>query len=162
MQVNIVDKLTGQEVKAVIEQMKDEDFGSIEDYKLNWKDYVKEKEHRSDLIFKLKETNSGVILGMISLIDELRLTHSVEIHKIEVKPENIGRNKRYDNIAGCLIAFACQQSIDKGLGGKVVLISKNKLRWHYHNKYGMTEFMGFLVSNSENSRQLINKYHKAI
>jgi hypothetical protein len=36
---------------------------------------------------------------------------------IEIAPHNKGKNRQYENIAGCLIAFACRLSFIHGEGG---------------------------------------------
>ncbi|CAA9203035.1 hypothetical protein [Flavobacterium collinsii] len=35
---------------------------------------------------------------------------------VEIAPHNKGKVKEYDNVAGCLIAFACRLSFTKGEG----------------------------------------------
>lgn len=35
---------------------------------------------------------------------------------VEVAPHNRGANKKYDRVAGCLIAFACRLSFKNGKG----------------------------------------------
>lgn len=35
---------------------------------------------------------------------------------VEIAPHNIGTIKEYDNVAGCLIAYACRLSFVKGEG----------------------------------------------
>lgn len=79
------------------------------------------------------------ILGLLSLKDiqsELR----IHINLIEISANNIGRGKKYDRIAGCLIAYTCQLSFDKSYDGFVSLVPKSRLINHYCKHYGFEQF----------------------
>ncbi len=43
-------------------------------------------------------------------VEDIPVELRIEIRLIEVSKENIGHEKEYDRIAGCLIAFACHNS----------------------------------------------------
>ncbi len=107
------------------------------------------------LILKMRE--NGKIMGLMSLVtipNEMR----IELQLIEISIENVGRYKEYDHIPGCLIAYACKLSFDRGFLGFVSLKPKTKLIALYTNKYGFEQYGRRLASNPENSRKLINKY----
>lgn len=57
---------------------------------------------------------------------------------LELSPDNIGANKRYDYVAGCLIAFACKMSfsVSGEYKGFLTFVSKTSLVKWYINKYG--------------------------
>ncbi len=82
----------------------------------------------------------------------------MELTKIELSVENRGRNKKYDYIAGCLIAYACL--ITKKSGNRDMGIFYNKAtKSIYIEKYGMMSYDEFYVKSSiENSNKLIGKY----
>lgn len=97
------------------------------------------------------------VLGLLSLSDieaELR----IHINLIEVSEENKGKEKHFDRIAGCLLAFACEMSVSKGYQGFVSLVSKTKLIEHYCNKYGFRPYGPMLAIEPENATQLIDEY----
>jgi len=82
----------------------------------------------------------------------------VHINLIEVNIEDIGRAKKLDHIAGCLIAYACAISFKKGYGGFVSLTPKTKLIGLYQNKYGFRQFGRMLAVQFEFSERLMKKY----
>lgn len=51
------------------------------------------------------------------LIINTKSPHQVYMAFVEVAPHNRGNKKRYDKVAGCLIAFACRQSFINGQEG---------------------------------------------
>jgi hypothetical protein len=117
----------------------------------NWS---KEKEH---YIYKLFLTATEKIVELMSVIDvgqELR----IEIHLIEVSKENRGRNKLIEGIAGCLIAYACRLSFDKGYQGFVSLIPKTKIINLYIDNYGFKQFGRQLALDYDEALLLIDKY----
>ncbi len=108
-------------------------------------------------VYKLYIPKSGEIVGLLSvarIIEELRL----EIRLLEISEENVGKIKRYDNIAGVLIAFACKLSFLSGFYGFVSLIPKTKLIDHYIQKYGFKKFGRHLAIELEDSEILMNRY----
>ncbi len=125
---------------------------SSKQFKFNWK-----LEKENDIYKIYLVDNEDTILGLISLIDipaELR----IHINLIEVSFENVGKEKKYDWIAGCLIAFACAMSIEKAYGGFVSLIPKTKLINHYCKKYGFKQFGRQLAVDNQESVDLVKKY----
>jgi len=66
--------------------------------------------------------------------DELR----IEIKLLASSKENTGAAKIYEGIAGCLIAFACRESLSKyGDMACVSLVPMTYLKEHYIQKYNM-------------------------
>lgn len=58
---------------------------------------------------------------------------------LEIAPHNLGKNKkRYDYVAGCLIAYACRESfkITGDYQGFVTFVAKTDLIKLYKEKYG--------------------------
>lgn len=93
-----------------------------------------EDEARQSSVYKLvAEDDPGEILGFIAA--ELR-EGFVEVTLLECSPGNVGRGKRYEGIAGSLIAFAATLSFDAGHEGYLVLDSKTALIEHYCQAYG--------------------------
>lgn len=152
--MKIVHKKSGKLVEAVIELVEDEDWKVIErDKRFGFK-WIKEK---SQIVHKIRLSVEKRILGLLSIEDipkELRL----HIRLIEVNANDIGRQKEYENIAGCLIAFTCKQSFKKNYDGFVSLYSKTELRKLYTEKYGFQELGMNLYTELSNSEELIKKY----
>lgn len=100
-------------------------------YSFSWK---KEKEYE---IQKLTIVGTKEILGVVSLniIDN---EQRIEIRLLANSIENIGAQKQYSGIAGCLIAHVCREAVKLyGENACVSLVPKTLLREHYINEYGM-------------------------
>jgi hypothetical protein len=83
------------------------------------------------------------------------------IYRIELAPENIGKNRKIDNVAGTLFAYVAKDSLDAGFEGFVVFDSKTILIDHYVEKYGAQILFGNrLYFDTKASKALINKYLK--
>jgi len=98
----------------------------------------------------------GII--MISLMNE----EMVYLNNIEVAPHNLGTEGKYENVAGILLAYACIQAFEQGIGtyrGYLAFESKTKLILLYQNKYGATQAMGQKMFFDQRAGiNLINKY----
>ena len=68
--------------------------------------------------------------------------------------------KIYENIAGCLIAWACRLAFIRGYYGFVSLVPKTRLIEHYKNAYGFEQFGRQLAVDTEQSHRLIKQYLK--
>lgn len=153
--MNLKNKKTNQHHKADISSLKKEDYDWIEksdQYKFDWKVEKKNNVYKIYLI-----ENQKAILGVMALIDkpkELR----IHINLIEVSSKNTGKNKTYENIAGCLIAFACRFAFEKNYEGFVSLEPKTNLIKHYHEKYGFKMYGIYMGIEGEISEMLIEKY----
>ena len=100
---------------------------------------------------------SGELLGMMAL-DIPEGFRAVQIKLIEVVRENTRAAKKIERIAGCLLAFACRYSLDKGFYGDVFLQPKGYLIKTYE-KYGFYPFgKTFLLCTGEQSLKLIEEY----
>ena len=72
--------------------------------------------------------DKSILLGLISF--EIKQDH-VHIHLIENSPDNVGKIKVYQGIAGNLFAFACKLSLETGFDGVVSFYAKTQLIKHY-------------------------------
>ncbi len=152
--MKIVHKKTGKLVEAVIELVEEEDWKIIANDKRFGFKWIKEKKQ---IVHKIRLSVEKRILGLLSIEDipkELRL----HIRLIEVNSNDIGRQKEYENIAGCLIAFTCKQSFKKNYDGFVSLYWKTELKRLYTEKYGFEELGMNLYTELSNSEELIKKY----
>ena len=80
---------------------------------------------------------------------------------LEVAPHNIGSDKRYDYVAGSLIAYACRESfkLEGNYKGFLTFVSKTNLIDWYTKKYGAELALGQrMFIDWENGKKLIEKY----
>jgi hypothetical protein len=164
--MKLLETATGKSREAVIETMKSKDFQVIKNSergfnKFEWSEY-KGKE-----VFKIRLVDDEAILGLMYLIDhEDETTNAIEIALLQVSDENVGRNKKFENIGGCLIAYAARESFKRGHDGFIFLIPKTDLIEHYSSKYGFQHMPlrtlsrpeGLMILYDGGSRRLIQKY----
>lgn len=97
-------------------------------------------------------------LLMITLINEEMLY----MNNLEVAPHNFGKEGKYENVAGSLIAFACRKSFELSKGnylGFLSFDSKPQLISLYQTKYGATWAMGQkMFIDPERGKRLMEKY----
>lgn len=153
--MQLIETATGNNAEAIIEPVSPGDYKVIKKSKrfpnFNW-DKEKGKE-----VLKIRLKNSDEILGLMSLTDH-KTESWIEINLLESSDENIGDEKEYDKIAGCLIAHACKQAFIKGYDGTVALLPKTVLAEHYKVKYGLRDAGKNLFTALQNSEHLINEY----
>lgn len=118
-------------------------------------------------IYKLRLENKSSILGLMSIRDEKDPTiRAIKIELLEIDSTNIGSNKRIKGTAGCLIAWACKISFDRGYEGTVYLVPKTNLITHFISVYGFIHIdirsperpLGFMILLGAISQKLINEY----
>ncbi len=155
MVVDILNKKTGRLCKATVTKVRLKDFDKISKDRFNtfnWQDF--KLSYRG--LFKLMK--GGEILGLMQFGIENPFQNVMELTKIELSKENIGQNKRYDYVAGCLIAFACFKTIKYTKRDMGIYYTKSTKRI-YLEKYGMTPYDQYYVkSDKDNSISLIKKY----
>jgi len=124
-------------------------------WKFNWKQLSK-----SGKIYVLRTMDSPhSIEGALCLRIEYEM---LIMDALELAPHNVGhKDKRYDYVAGCLIAFGCRESfkITGEYRGFLTFVSKTKLiRW-YAEKYGAELALGQrLYIDWDKGEELIEKY----
>jgi hypothetical protein len=109
-------------------------------------------------LYKLYIKGEEEILGVIAVVDipeEMR----IEIKLLSCSKENVGHDKIYDNIAGCLVAYTCREAVKKyGDKACVSLLPKTILKRHYKEKYKMVEAGQQLYLEGESLISLIYQY----
>ena len=109
-------------------------------WEFEWNKLIQEKNTKT-YVLRLKN-NPENIEGIV----QLRIENNMLIMDlIEIAPHNYGSaNKKYDYVAGCLIAFACRESfkIDGTYKGYLTFTSKTDLIDLYKKKYGATLALG--------------------
>lgn len=140
--------------KAVIEQASLADLkraDKSERFAFNW------EAECDKMVYKLALESPDEVVGLIAMEDiphELR----IDINVLEASIENVGGDKMYEGIAGCLIAYACRLAFLKGYGGFVSLTPKTALIEHYKSIYGFMEMGRKLFVEDGYSKALIEKY----
>lgn len=145
---------TGEPLKAVIKLVEGEDWEIIENQESLEFVWKREKGH---MVHQIRLIMEEEVLGLISLEDipnELR----VHVRLIEVNQQDRGKERRYEGIAGCLLAFSCQTSFQKGYEGFVSLHPKTALIDHYKQAYGFEQMGNHLYVDLEAAQQLVDRY----
>jgi hypothetical protein len=156
MEICLCDLQNGNVLSVRIELIQKEDLSKIKSNKGFNFDWQKEKDVE---IYKLFNTENDEILGLLSVADRSE-TLVVEIRLLESVATNVGKNKRVEGVAGCLIAWACRLSFIKGYDGWVMLTAKTALIKYYCEKYGMKQIgkSQVCVIEQDQSYKLIQYY----
>jgi len=163
MEVDLIENKTGLIKKALIELATLKEIPPKKGgWKFTWRKLIK-TEGSSVYRISLLETPSRVE-GLVMLT--LMFDEMIYMNDIEVAPHNYGRNGEYENVAGCLIAFACKESFEKGKNdyrGFLSFDSKTQLIEFYARKYGATVARGSkMYIGPKEGKELIRKYLKII
>jgi len=151
----IIEVATGRKLKSSLTPLVNADFKQItkKRYFFDWK-----KERGMSNLFKLTLQGESEILGLLALIDFPR-EFRVQIHLLCVSRENQGKDKKYEGIAGSLIAYAGRIAISKYFEQACVsLLPKTELRSHYNAKYGMIDGGPQLFLEGARLYELVKKY----
>ena len=152
--MKILETASGKYWKAVIAPVEPEDWVLIRQsgkFSFEW------EHEKGSAVYTFRLISDKEILGLLSLEDipvELR----IHIRLLEVNQADRGKDRRYANIAGCLIAFACQMAFEKNYDGFVSLFPKSELVEWYKTRYGLNSMGRRLYTELENSDRLIQKY----
>src|SRR5665213_228137 len=109
MKVKVIKMATAKEVDALIKKGKVSDMPSMQqDWRFNFDKELKKLKHATGYLLVTEETPT-VIEGcrIFQLIDK----KEPYLAFVEVAPHNKTDRKKYDHVAGCLIAFAYQLSV---------------------------------------------------
>jgi len=126
-------------------------------WNFNWRELTKETNSQTYILRTLN--TPGQIEGALQLKTE---DNMLVMDALELAPHNIGhKNKRYDYVAGCLIAFACRESfkIEGDYKGFLTFVSKTNLIEWYSTKYGVSVALGQrLFIDWNTGERLIKQY----
>lgn len=159
MKIQLLDTQTNELVEAEISPAIFSEMPLKKDgWQFNWRELFRLK---GAMVYKLTltepsyETQGMLVLKMLN--DE-----TVEMKNIELASQNIGKNKRFDLVAGCLIAYACFLSFKLGKNGYegcLTFESKTRLIPHYRDKYrAMQGYGARMFIEVYDSRNLIKEY----
>jgi len=156
--IYILDTINGELIESEIVPMDKKTIPLKKDgWNFNWRQLSKEENGRAYVLRTLNspDQTEGALF--------LRNEHDMLIMEaLELSHYNIGqKNKRYDYVAGCLIAFGCRESfkIKSDCTGFLTFVSKTNLINWYAEKYGAKLALGQqMFIDWENGEKLIEKY----
>jgi len=111
----------------------DTDFNalSINRYAFNW------KEEKNQEVYKLVLKGQIDILGLVS-IERIPEEWRIHIRLLCVAKENVGKTKKFENVAGNLIAFVSKIAVsDFAERACISLKPKTSIAHYYMEKYNM-------------------------
>jgi len=159
MFVTIRENETGKSISAEIADVKFKELPLKKDgWQFSWRQISR---YENVQLFKLTLLDMpDKIEGMLAV--SIKNEEMVYMENIEVAPHNYGRNGKFVNVAGCLISYACQFSIQYGKGnykGFLSLESKTELINYYKEKYGAIQLLGQkMYFDRVGGMKLIEKY----
>ena len=124
-------------------------------WNFNWRTIAREEGTQT---YGLSVVQDNTIQGVLHLKE---VGGMLIMDIVEIAPHNIGGDKIYDYVTGCLIAFACRESfkIDGNYKGFLVFVSKTDLIEWYISKYGAEVAIGpRMFIAPENGRNLMTQY----
>jgi hypothetical protein len=153
--MEVLEVKSGLRKPVVIKLVEERDFKMLTKgrYSFRWKALKGEAD-----IYKSQIEKEEDILGVMGLVD-VPEEERIEIKLLANSKENQGRNKIYDRVAGCMIAFACNLAAKKYKNDAgVSLIPKTNLIRHYMEKYGMADGGRQLLLEKGALDNILNKY----
>ncbi|CAN5379475.1 hypothetical protein BH09BAC5_BH09BAC5_16220 [soil metagenome] len=156
------DELVEAQIKGV-EKLKLPSIHEV--WRFNFPKHAKDK--GAQVYILVAEESPAIIEGC--LIYKMRVEVEPYMAYIEIAPHNKGVNKKYDLVAGCLIAFACRLSFILGKGDYKGWLAfdvreksktdQTKLMALYSKKYKALKFSETtMLIKPENGEQLIEAY----
>ena len=142
MRIFLKNTKTGDEKEAKISKILAKEIPLKKDgWRFNWRQLNKVEGAE---LYKLSTVeNPRVIEGMLMVT--VYNGEMVFMNNVEIAPHNYGSKGVYKEVAGCLIAFSCMESFNKGrenYRGFLSFDSKTELMELYQNKYGAKIAMG--------------------
>jgi hypothetical protein len=168
MSIKIIVLATGEKADAVIKEGKISEMPSLEE---GWKfDLQKQLKNLKDATgyILVREDTPKVIEGC--MIYQLVNKKEPYMAYLEVAPHNKGDEKKHDNVAGCLIAYAFKLSLMIGVGdykgalhfkiGEEKKEDEIKLMSLYSKKYNAYRLgeSNIMVIYDADGEDLINRY----
>jgi len=152
--MTIIDVSTGDRIQVNVMPVENTDYKYLtsQRYFFNW------KEEKGYEVYKLVIKDTNDILGLIS-IERIPQEWRIHIRLLTVSKENRGRAKKYERIAGNLIAHVAKIAVE--LFGEMACISlkpKTTIRQYYIDTYNMKLTGKVLSLEVPELLNLINQY----
>lgn len=131
--MNVIETISGKKLYVEIKPIADGDYKVLSKSRFFF-DWKAEQEFE---VYKMQIIETNKIIGLISL-EKIPEEWRVHIRLLTVSKENRGKEKKYDKIAGNLIAFAAKIAIKEYVEFACVsLRPKTQIAKHYIDKYNM-------------------------
>lgn len=166
MKVFILEVDSNELIRAIIREGKAKEMPSTKDaWQFNFNKHSQSREKTAFIL--VKEDTPTIIEGC--LIFSMHETFGPFMDYLEVAPHNKGADGHYKRVSGCLIAYACGLSFEKGKKDDKGILTfeafgktpedQEKLEKFYREKYGaiMNPF-GFMEIHQDQSRLLMEEY----
>ncbi len=166
MKVRIIELKNKSGVKAKI-SLVSKDKGKLPSINDGWRFNFNKHSRNKDCVTYILTTEKSPETVEGCLIINTQNKFQVYMAFVEVAPHNRGKVKKYERIAGCLIAFACRQSFIYGKGGYLAFDVREenkqneiKLMTLYSERYHAVrlEDSTTMIILPEGSEKLINEY----
>lgn len=146
---------SGQSLASTIEKLGTDDYEWLErsaDFLFDW------TTEKGNEVYKISLVDeAATILGVMSLTD-VPQEFRIHLNLIEVADTQRGKKKTIENVAGCLLAFACRLAFARGYLGFVSLQPKTNLIQHYQSAYGFRQYGRLLGIEQDGAINLVQKY----
>lgn len=152
--MNIIETSTGAKHEVEIVPIEETDYNTLGKgrYFFNW------RLERKYEVYKLRIIGSIDILGLIS-VERIPSEWRLHIRLLTVSSENKGKGKKYDKIAGNLIAYIAKIAVKEYAElACVSLRPKSQIAQHYIDKYNMISTGLTLSIEVPEILDLINSY----
>ncbi len=162
MEIQIIEVKSNKKIDAQIHKATFKDMPTKKNgWKFTWRTlYKTEGAEFFKLTLKDDLSNIQGILMFSVMYEEM-----LYMNNIEIAPHNLTSKGKFDNVAGCLIAFGCLKSFELGKNtykGYLTFDSKTKLIPLYEEKYGAISTMGQrMFIDPVQGLKLIDKYLKS-
>ncbi|QTE40976.1 MULTISPECIES: hypothetical protein [Mucilaginibacter] len=167
MKVKLIKVETAEEVKALIKEGKAKELPSMQDgWRFNFEKLIKKLKNATGYLLVTEETPDIIEGALIfQLVDKVMPYMAY----LEVAPHNRSNPKKYEQVAGCLIAYAFQQSVIQGKGDYNSMLQFDvleekkedaiKLMAVYSGKYNAKRWDDTtMVIMDEDGESLVTKY----
>lgn len=144
---------TGRSFETLVTAAIDNDLKTATLWQFDWELELSKAE-----VYKLTVPELGLqIQGLISLT---RSEGFVLVNLVESHPENVGRGKKYDGVAGNLVAYAAKLAFQLGHDGYVAFDAKSELVDHYKRTLGAQQIgrSQRMYLDAEASQRLVGFY----
>jgi len=156
--IYILDRINGKLIESEITPIGKKTILLKKDgWNFNWRQMSGEENGKTFVLRAINTPNQ--IEGALQLKNEYNM---LVMDALELAPHNLGqKKKRYDYVAGCLIAYACKESF-KVVGdykGFLTFVSKTNLIECYTKKYGAELALGQrMFIDWKSGERLVEKY----
>jgi len=169
MKIKVIKAETAEEVNALIKEGKAKELPSMQDgWRFNFDKQIKKLQNATGYLLVTEETPDVIEGAMIfQMVDNI----TPYMAYLEVAPHNRTAPKKYDHVAGCLIAYAFELSVIHGEGDYNSILQfdvleskkkdKIKLMAVYSKKYNAKLWDDTtMVIADEDGEALVTKYLK--